>query len=346
MNKRAKKTIANVIIILLIIVGACWIGSNFIHFGGQYTDNAQVEQNIVNVNSRVQGFIEKIYVDEYQHVCRGDTLMVIEDSEFRLHVAQAEAGLQNAVAGKAATEKGVSTATNSIAVTEAGIEEVRVLLQNAETDYRRYSELHEHGAVTDQQFDAVRTQYESLKARLETMNRQRTGTGLVRDETSIRIGQQDAAIEVAEAALNLAKLNLSYCTIIAPCDGYTSRKIVQEGELAQPGMRLFSIVDEQSRWVIANFRETQRKGIVEGRKVKITVDALKGDVFEGVVSDISTATGAQYSPVAPDNSTGNFVKVEQRIPVKITFTENNDADLLARLTAGMNVECTVLKVKE
>ncbi|MCD8305131.1 MAG: HlyD family secretion protein [Prevotella sp.] len=343
MNKRRKKTLANIVILLLIVGGIVWIASVFVHIGGEYTDNAQVEQNLVNVNARVQGFAERIYVDEYCPVRRGDTLMTIEDSEFRLHLAQAEAGLQNALAGKAASEKSVSGAANNIAVTEAGIDEVNVLLANAEADYMRYKALFEKDAVTKQQYDAVRTQYESLKAKAETMRRQRTGSGLTRDEHSIRVGQQDAAIDVARAALNLARLNMSYCTVLAPCDGSTSRKLVQEGELVQPGMRLFSIVDDRSRWVVANFRETQLKGIKKGSKVEITVDAMKGITFYGIVANISTATGAQYSPVAPDNSTGNFVKVEQRIPVKITFTDDNDKDLLAQLTAGMNVECKVLK---
>ncbi|MCD8281864.1 MAG: efflux RND transporter periplasmic adaptor subunit, partial [Prevotella sp.] len=239
--------------------------------------------------------------------------------------------------------KGVSGAANNIAVTEAGIEEVNVLLANAETDYMRYEALYERQAVTKQQYDAVRTQYESLKAKVETMKRQRKGTGIVRDERSIRLAQQDAAIDVARAALNLARLNLGYCTVLAPCDGSTSRRLVQQGELVQPGMRLFSIVDEEDRRIVANYRETQLKGIRTGAPVKITVDAMKGQTFNGVVANISTATGAQYSPVAPDNATGNFVKVEQRVPVKITFTGDNDEDLLRRLTAGMNAECTVMK---
>ena len=343
MNKRTKKTIANVIIVALIVCGIAWIASIFIHIGGEFTENAQVEQDIVNVNARVQGFVQKVYVGEYQHVNKGDTLLTIEDSEFRLHLAQAEAALANAQAGKSATEKGVQGASNQMKVTDAGIAEIQVLLKNAETDYLRYEKLYEQDAVTKQQFDAVKTQYESLKAKVETMRRQKQGAGIQQQETSIRVDQSAAGIEVAEAALNLARLNLSYCTVLAPCSGYTARKLVQEGELAQPGMRLFSIVSDQDRWVIANFRETQRGGIQIGSKVEMKVDAFKGKTFEGEVVNISTATGAQYSAVAPDNSTGNFVKVEQRIPVKIMFTQNNDKELLKQLTAGMNVECLVKK---
>ena len=343
MNKRTKKTISNVIIVALILCGAAWIASCFVHFGGEFTDNAQVEQDIVNVNSRVQGFIEHIYVDEYQHVQKGDTLLTVESSEYRLHLAQAEAALANARAGKSATEKGVQGVANQVQVTDAALAEVQVLLDNAESDYNRFRNLYAQGAVTRQQFDGVKTQYESLRAKMETMRRQKAGAGIAQQETTIRVDQSTAGIEVAEAALHLAQLQLSYCTVLAPCSGYTARKLVQEGELAMPGMRLFSIVDEDDRWVIANFRETQRSGFEIGSLVEMEVDAFPGQPLQGRVANISTATGAQYSAVAPDNSTGSFVKVEQRIPVKIEFTEANDPALLRQLTAGMNVECLVKK---
>ncbi len=343
MNKRTKKTIANVVIVAMILCGAVWIGSVFIHIGGEFTDNAQVEQDIVNVNSRVQGFIQRIYVDEYQHVNKGDTLLIIDDSEYDLHIAQAEANLSNAKAAKYATEKNVEEVANQISVTDAAIDEVYVLLENARTEYQRYLNLYEQEAVTKQELDGVQTHYESLKAKVATMERQKTGTGIAREQTTVRVDQNKAVIEAAHAALNLARLNHGYCVVVAPCDGFTARKLVQEGELAQPGMRLFSIVSDQSRWVTANYRETQLSGIHLGSLVEIKVDALGNHKFEGKVVNIANATGASISPVAPDNSTGNYVKVEQRIPVKIAFTSNNDMKLVHQLSSGMNVECTVLK---
>ena len=341
MNPTAKKTVTNVVIIAIILCGVAWIASLFVHIGGEYTNNAQVEQDIVHINARVQGFVDHIYVDEYQHVNKGDTLLVIEDSEFRLHLAQAEAALQNATVGKNVVEKSVQGVASQMEVTDAGMAELAVLLQNAETDYNRYKVLYEQDAVTKQQFDGIRTQYESLKAKMETLRKQKAVTGVAHDETSMRVSQSAAGIEVAEAALNLARLNLGYCTITAPCSGTTARKLVQEGELLMPGMRVFSIVSDEDRWVIANFRETQMSNVRVGDAVEVEVDAFDGETLHGVVAAISTATGARYSVVAPDNSTGNFVKVEQRVPVKIFFTEDNDKDLLERLAAGMNAECLV-----
>ncbi|GHU69125.1 multidrug resistance protein [Bacteroidia bacterium] len=341
MNKKQKKITANIIIIALILCGLAWIASLFIHPGGEYTNNAQVRQNIVAVSCRVQGFVKKIYFDEFQFVRKGDTLVVIEDSEFRFRLAQARADYANAMAGKSAMGTTISTTANNLAVTDASIEEVKVLFANAENDYHRYKKLYENAAVTRQQYDATQTQYESLRAKLETMQRQKQSTKLTKDEQTQRLAQNDALIEVCRAALDLAELNLSYTLLLAPCDGYTSRKTIQTGELVMPGQSLLSVVDSKEKWVLANYRETQCKHIQTGCKVEIKIDAFPDVKLEGEVVAISNATGAEYSPHSHDNSIGNFVKTEQRIPVKIVFTGNNDSEILSHVAAGMNVECKV-----
>ena len=342
MDKKRKKIIANIVIIAFILCGICWIASLFIHIGGEHTNNAQIRQNMVTVAARVQGFVKEIRFEEFQPVQKGDTLVLIEDSEFRLRLAQAKADYQNALVGRTAMETGISTIQNNLSVTDAGMQEVEILMKNAEADYNRFKVLLENKAVTQQQFEGVQTKYESLKAKLETMKRQKQSTRLVKTEQTQRLEQNELRIEVAKAALDLAELNLSYTVVLAPCNGTMSRKNIQVGELMMPGKPLFSIVDNTDKWVIANFRETQRENIHLGDKVEINVDAFPGTTFEGRVEAISNATGAQYAQMPPDNSAGNFVKVEQRIPVKIVFTEDNDPKLLEQLGAGMNVECKVL----
>jgi len=179
-------------------------------------------------SSRVQGFIQKIYFDEYEFVHKGDTLLLIEDTEFRLRVAQAEADYQNALAGRSAMGTAVSTAHNNLAVSDAGIDEVEVLLKNAEKDYVRYKKLLSEEAVTPQQYDGVKTNYEALKAKYEMLVRQKRSVVLVKEEQTQRLNQNEAAVAVASAALDLAKLNLSYTVVLAPCDGVTSRKTIQK----------------------------------------------------------------------------------------------------------------------
>lgn len=342
MIKNKKRAIPNFVILLVLAGGISWVAGRFIHLGNvEYTDNAQVIQHLTSVNTRVQGFIKKICFEEYQRVKKGDTLVIIEDTEYKLKVAQAEADYHNALAGKSAMHTTINTTQNNILVTDAAIEEQRVRLQNAETDYKRYQELMKEEAVTPQQFDRVKTDYAATQARYEQLLRQKQSTALLKQEQTQRLEQNESDIKLAEAALNLAKLNLSYTVILATADGVTGRKEIHEGELVQPGQTLVTLVDGTEKWVIANYKETQTTEMKRGQLVEIKVDAIPGETFEGRISSISDATGSFYSLIPQDNSAGNFVKVEQRIPVRIEFTENNSRENLDRLRAGMNVECYV-----
>lgn len=337
-----KKAIPNFFILIILVAGIAWVCGRFLRISSdEYTDNAQVKQHLTPVNTRVQGFIKKIYFEEYQKVKKGDTLVVIEDIEYRLKVAQAEADYHNALVGKNAMYTTINTTQNNILVTDAAIDEQRIRLENAETDYKRYQELVKEEAVTPQQFDRVRTDYAATKARYEQLIRQKQSTSLVKQEQTQRLEQNEAAIKLAEAALELAKLNLSYTVILATTDGVTGRKEIHEGELVQQGQTLVTLVDGTEKWVIANYKETQTTNMHIGQKVKINVDAIPGVRFEGKISSISDATGSAYSIIPQDNSAGNFVKVEQRIPIRIEFTSENKKEDLERIRAGMNVECTV-----
>jgi membrane fusion protein (multidrug efflux system) len=344
MKQKTRRLLQNIGVLVLIALGLGWICYRFMGFtSSTYTDNAQTRCQIVPVISRVQGFVKEIRFDDYTPVHKGDTLVIIEDSEFRLRLAQAEADLQNVHSGKKALNTNISTIQNNLSVSDASLSEVSALLKNAEREYERYKSLLQQEAVTQQQFDAIATNYEALKAKYETLVRQKRSTALTSEEQTQRLGQSDAGIEVAEAAVDLAKLNLSYTVITAPCDGYTSKKSLQVGQLVQPGQALLSVVDENDMWVIANYRETQTARMNIGDKVSIEVDAIPGERFEGKIVAISKATGAQYSVIPQDNASGNFVKVEQRVPVKIRFTESPKAEKMQRLRAGLNVECKVLK---
>ena len=342
MNRRTRRIISNTIVVIVILIAFVGVCSRFFHFGTvEYTDNAQVRQHIVPVNSRVQGFIKKVYFDEYQQVRKGDTLALIEDAEFVLRLAQAEADYQNAISGKHVVSTGVSTTQNNVAVSDASLQEAKILLDNAERDYKRFKNLLGQDAVTRQQYDKMETAYLAAKARFELLSRQKKSASLVTLEQTRRLEQTEAGIKLAEAALALARLNLSYTVIIAPCDGITGRKNIQEGQLVQPGQTLLNVIDENDKWIVANYKETQTLHIVPDHAVDIQVDALPDVTFKGIVRSVSQATGASLSLLPQDNSAGNFVKVEQRIPVKIEFTEENDPQALRRLRAGMNVQCFV-----
>lgn len=331
----------NIIVLALLVMGSAVVILNFAHFGNvEWTDNAHVRQHITPVNTRVQGFIREIRFEEFQPVHKGDTLVIIEDTEFRLALAQAEAALVQAEAGSRATITGMATTSSNIGVTDATIAELHAQMENAQREDARFRKLLVQQSVTQQQADNIHTAYLAAKARYEAANRQRHSQTLVRSEQGHHLQQREAAIEVARAQLDLARLNLSYTVITAAADGVLGRKDIHEGQFVQPGQTIVDIVAGSELWVVANYRETQLPHIAVGARVRISADAVPDVEYVGVVERISDATGNAYSLIPQDNATGNFVKVEQRVPVRISLEGNRPEDL-QKLRAGLNVECEI-----
>ena len=329
----------NALIVLCLLGGAVYVVSQFMHFGsGEFTDNARVRQNVVSQSSRVQGFIREVRFADFQQVKKGDTLAIIEDAEFRLRLAQAETDLIRAEHGSQGTASSIVTTKTSMTVTEAGIESARVQMENAMREDTRFKKLLSQDAVTRQQYDKVHTGYLSAKAASEQAVRSRQMQSAVVAEQGHHLSVSEQGIELARRAVDLARLNLSYCYIIATCNGTVGTKDIHVGQLVNPGQMLVSIVDNGERWVEANYKESQLPHIKVGSKAEITADAVPGIQYTGTVERISDATGSAFSLIPIDNATGNFVKVEQRVTVRIKLDENAD---VARLKGGYNVECIV-----
>lgn len=357
MNKKKQILRAyNIVVIALLVLGAVYVCSRFVHLGSvEYTDNAMVHRNQTPVNTRVLGFIKEIRFTEFQHVKKGDTLVIIDDAEYRLALAQAEAGLKGQRSGSGAvtasigtTQRNVSVASASVDVASAGIAEAKEGMDNARRDYDRFKALLAKGAVTQQQFDHAKTQYEqarsrwqAARARMAQATASRVATASVTGEQHQRLGQSRAGESVAEAQLHLAQLNLGYTVITAPCDGYVGRKNIYTGQLVQPGQLMVDIVDDSQVWVIANYRESQLHHIRVGADVTFECDAVPGVTYQGRVVAMSAASGAGMDHIPVDNATGNFVKVEQRVPVRIELTADNNAADVKRLLSGLNVETRV-----
>ena len=331
--------IFDAIVVLCIICGTVYAASQFMYFGGgEVTDNARVCQNIVPHNCRVQGFIREVRFTDFQEVKKGDTLVIIEDAEFRLRLAQAEADLARAVHGSKGTASSINTTKTSISVTEAGIEAARVQMENAQREDARYEKLLQQDAVTQQQYDNVHTVYLSAKAAYEQALRSRNAQTAVVAEQGHHLSASEATIELARAQVEIARLNLSYCYVIATCDGVVGSKDIHEGQLVNPEQTMVSIVDKNEKWVEANYQESQMPNIKVGNKVRFTADAVPGVEYTGVVVRISDATGSAFSLIPIDNATGNFVKVEQRVTIRVKI---DDCDELKQLHGGYNVVCKV-----
>lgn len=345
-SNRVKTTVINMLVFALAAGGFYWLVTNYFHLNeNNFTNSAQVEEFINPVNTRVAGYIKEIKYSEHQAVKKGDTLVVLDDREIRTQLAQAEAAYQNARASRNVTASAVNTVSNNVNVADANIAGAKARLWNAEQNLNRYKNLLASEAVTRQQFDQVKTEYDATRAAYETLISQKNTASLATGETRSRLGVNDAEIKRTAAMLDMARINLSYTVITAPYDGIMGRRMINEGQLVQPGQQLGTIVLNGQKWVTANFLESQMPGVKIGEKISLTVDALGGKQLVGEVTAISAATGSKYSNVPVDNSTGNFVKVQQRIPVRIEFTPDNKKEDLDMLRAGMNVNVTLNKTK-
>ena len=358
-QKKKKSNFAkliNLVVLVMVLGGLFWVVKSYFNFGNdKYTNAAQVESFINPINTRVSAYIKEIRFVEHQPVKKGDTLLILDNREILTQVGQAEAAYMAALASKNVTSQSVNTASNNVntvganvQAASAGIKAAKARLWNAEQNFNRYQNLLKDEAVTRQQFDQIKTEYEAQKAQLEVQIAQlqsvvntKRSSELTVNEVKSRLGMNDAEIKRAENALEMAKLNLSYTVITAPHDGIMGRRSVNVGQLLNPSQQVATIVDINNVWITANYRENQMENVKIGGLAKVTVDALGGKEFEGKITAISGATGARYSAVPVDNSTGNFVKVQQRIPVRIEFTDKNKIEDLKQLRAGMNVQVTI-----
>jgi membrane fusion protein (multidrug efflux system) len=341
-NVKSKALLLVNIMLIISLTGAIiWGVYTWFDLGGSlYTNDAQVEEYINPVNTRIPGYIKEVRFTEHKHVKKGDTLVLIDDREYKIQVDQAEAAFLAAQASRVVTASTVNTVESGLSVSDANIIAAKARLWNAEENLHRYENLLTEGASTQQQFDQVKTEYEVSLSQTNALLRQRNATSLSALETSKKITVNDAEIKRTHAMLEMARLNLSYTVITAPYDGVTGRRNIQEGQLLQAGQSLLSYVRNDTKWVVANYKETQVGKLSIGKKVKMKVDGIGDKEFDGMISAISQATGSRYAAIPTDNSTGNFIKVQQRIPVKIEFTDHQ-SQLLDHIRAGMNVEVRI-----
>lgn len=339
------KKIAVTTAAVLILAGIALIISMYIGSDTEKTDDAQIEQYISPVNIKVPGYIREIRFTEHQYVHKGDTLLIIDDREYIIALRQAEAALIDARSGRKAAGSTLNTASTNAAVFESTIEEAELRAEKLQHDYDRYSRLLERRATTQAVVEQYRTELDMARARVNALRQQRDAAQSAVCEVNQRLENAQAAIMRAEAALDMARLNLSYTVITAPYDGFLGRRTIEEGQLVSPGQTVTTIMPDGPKWIIANFKETQLSRIRTGQEAEITVDAIPGRTFRGKVAAISSATGSRYSMIPTDNSAGNFVKIRQRVPVRIEFADTVDDADSRLMAAGMMCEIKI-KVPE
>src|SRR6266566_2941492 len=315
--KRSRRTvflIMGVVLLGLLLFGArkWWFSRNHVS-----TDNAQVDGHIVPILPKVGGYVAEVRVDENHAVKAGDTLVVLDDRDFSARLAQTEADL-------AALLATVSSRTR-VGQAEAAVAQAQANASKATADLARIEPLAAQNVVSQQQLDAARAAAAAALAQLASAQAALVGA--------------DARVAAARAARDQAALQLSYTRITAPSNGVVSKKSVELGQLVQPGQPLMAVVPLQDVWVVANLKETETAGVRPGEAARFTVDAYPGCTFGGRVESISPATGAKFSLLPPDNATGNFTKVVQRLPVRIR--PDIVPDPAHPLRPGMSVVATI-----
>ena len=351
-----KKNFGFIIVLFLLVGGGLWFGLTKYFHGQKHeeTDDAQIEANISPVISKISGYVAAVKVEDNQLVKKGDTLILLDQRDLRIVLQQAEAALATSKSNLSAAQASANAANQNINTTRAAIqtanaqiEVARVNVNRTSQDLQRYENLIKDHSVTQQQFEQVlaakQTAEKQLQVLIDQRNQAATQTGVVTSQ-SAAVSQQGgiaaSVIKQREVDVENAKLNLSYTVITASESGIVAKVPVQKGQFLQAGALLFSIVLSDEKWVVANFKETQYNKMLEGQKVTVHVDALPNHDFDAVLSSFSPATGSRFALLPADNASGNFVKVVQRLPVKIEFTNKSDT-LIRKLRAGMNVNVDV-----
>lgn len=344
-----------IVLALLLLAGGTFGITKYIHaIHHEETDDAQIDANISPVIPRVSGYVAEVRVKDNQRIKKGDVILVLDDRDLKIKVEQAEAalaaakgGLNIAQATTNASEANISTSEANVSAIGAQIEAAKVNVWRATQDYNRYANLIKDHSITQQQFEQAQAQKQTAERQLQVLVEQKNAAARQTNAAASQSNAQAQQISVAsanikqkEADLENAKLNMSYTVITAPQDGYVSKINIQPGQFIQAGQTLFSIVADETVWVVANFKETQLDKMKVGQKVTVSVDAFPGHHFDAKLTSFSPATGAKFALLPPDNASGNFVKVVQRVPVKIEFTNPKD-ELVKQLRPGMNVNVDV-----
>jgi membrane fusion protein (multidrug efflux system) len=354
-NKRRRKIVA-----LIVFAAIAVIGLITVYFYLQYksthiaTDDAFVDGNIHTIASKVPGTVKNIYVESNQFVKKGDILVELDpaDYEVKLNETSSGVGAEKAKFIEVETQIEVSRSkltelSAALGAAKANLELQEANLKQAENDSRRAENLFKKESISKDKYEKMMTAYAVALAQVKAAKEQvkqvekeiETQKTVVKQTEASRTAQL-SVIKEKEAKQNTARLNYSYTKIYSPVNGYVTRKSVEIGNQLEIGQPIMAIVSFEDIYVTANYKETQLEKIRPGQKVKIEVDTYPGKVFWGKIESIMAGTGAVFSLFPPENATGNYVKVVQRIPVKIVLDKNTDKEHILRI--GMSVVPTVL----
>ena len=329
-----------IIIGIVVIVATIIIGEKVWHaFTHEETDNAQVEMRLVPILSRVSGYVDKLYVEDYTKISKGQLLLVIDSTDLQLQLEEMLADQAQGLSDVDNAKATLSNAGAALASAKSNLEVIRLKDDKAKTDFDRDKSLFEANAITRKQLDDSKSGYDITMKQLETnaLDVKVAQTRLAILESQVK--KAEAQVAGKKSRIDQQRLKISYCRVTAPSSGKLGRRNIDQGQFVQAGAPFFTVVNDESYWIVGNFKENQIKNIPVGKEVEIKVDGYPDLLIKGKVTSISDATGAKFSLLPPDNATGNFVKVTQRVPVRVEIIEAEKYKDVLR--AGMSVVVSV-----
>ncbi|MDE3124461.1 MAG: HlyD family secretion protein [Bacteroidota bacterium] len=336
-QEQKKKSPVRLIILIVVLLVAGYFIFDKIKFAltHETTDDAQVEGQITPVLPRVSGYIRNLYIKDYDSVKAGQLVAEIDDADLLLQLKEMEANLAQSKIDIVNAKATLNNALVSLKVNKGNIDLSEIRLKKAQQDLDRDKNLYAAEAITKKQLDDSQYNYETALQQYQNSHRDYNAADSRLAVLKASVEKAEASIAVQQAKIDQQKLKLTYTKIFAPQSGKIGKRNVSEGQFVQEGTPLFSIVDNSSYWVVANFKENQLQHLYRGKKVEIDIDAYPNLKITGTVANLSDATGAKFALLPPDNSSGNFVKVTQRVPVKINF--DNIGQYKDLLRAGLSV---------
>lgn len=350
-----KRKIAAVVLAVAVVVGALAVFF-YLRYKATHitTDDAFVSGRVHTIAFKVPGTVSSIHVSDNQPVSKGEILVELDPADYMLRVREAEAALKEEKAGLAEEEAAEEEARRKLSELKAGVEAAaaelaleEARLKQAEVDINRYRKLFEREAVSRERYQQVSTDYEVASSRVRAAAKQLKRAELAVKAQEAAVRQEQASLESQrsaagqkEAQLEAARLDLDYTKTYAPSSGYVTKKGVEVGDQVRAEQPIMAVVTLEDVWVVANYKETQLEKVRPGQKVEIEVDTYPGKTLRGTVDSVMAGTGASFSLFPPENATGNYVKVVQRIPVKILLDAGQDEEHLLRV--GMSVVPTIL----
>jgi membrane fusion protein (multidrug efflux system) len=337
---KPKKKKIGPIILGIVLLGVVVFGiKEYIYYSKvENTDDAQVTSNIDPVIARITNYVTSINFQDNEPVVKGQVLVRLDDADLKLKEQQTEAELENVRANVAVAKANAESIESMMSTSKDEIDAAQITYNKDSVDFDRFKNLIKDGSITQEQYDNSKSVFQSAAKQVDIARRKYESAEKQYEVAQANLNSAQTNVAIKQSAVDYTKLQLSYTTIYAPANGKASKRSIEVGQLVQAGSPLLAIV-EDSMWIEANFKETQMNNMKVGQTAEVEIDALDGKILNGTISSFAGATGTIFSLLPPDNAAGNFVKVVQRIPVKIVL--DTKSEFYKQLRPGLSVETTV-----